>query len=335
MLSEPGEARRAAAAAWYQRGLQHLTGGATAEAGRAFVGAGRAEPGMVAAVHAALACAQRLAARGEPPLPTPAASPKRRPRLSVVICSIDAGKLASVRAHLERQLAGAPWELIHVADARALTEGYRRGIERSRGELLVLCHDDIELLCTDPYPRLVAHLERFDLIGAAGTRALSGAAWVWGGLPANDGWVAHPRPDGAWLACVYGPNGPPVPGAQALDGAFLAARRSLFERVRFDETTFDGFHFYDLDLSYRAHRAGLDVGIAQDLWLVHHSSGRFGADYARYARRFLDKFPDLPLGPRFPDPAYASAVLADRAALARAFGWLQSWHRNHEAGVAP
>jgi hypothetical protein len=245
----------------------------------------------------------------------------------VIACSIHPGKLAALRSHLEQQLAGAPWELVHIGDARSLAEGYRRGIARSRGEMLVLCHDDIELLCNGLHARLAIHLERFDLVGAAGTHALSGAAWIWGGLPVNDGWVAHPTPRGTWLACLYGPNPAPVGGAQALDGAFLAARRSLFERVTFDEATFDGFHFYDLDLSYRAHRAGCAVGIAHDLQLAHHSSGQFGADYARYARRFLDKFPDLPLGPRSPDPAYASAELPDRAALQRAYAWLDAWHR--------
>ena len=43
---------------------------------------------------------------------------------------------------------------------------------------------------------------------------------------------------------------PLVRNVQALDGLFMAARRSVIERVSFDPVTFDGFHGYDLDFSY-------------------------------------------------------------------------------------
>jgi GT2 family glycosyltransferase len=170
------------------------------------------------------------------------------------------------------------------------------------------------------------HLERFALVGVVGTRVLSSAAWVWGGPAVNEGWLVHPGGNGGMAACVYGAHGSPVAGAQALDGVFMAGRRDALVSLGFDATTFDGFHFYDLDLSYRAHRAGLPVGICGDILLLHSSSGRFGQEYARYARRFLDKYPDLPLGPRHPDPNYVIHEVPDRLAVKALFGWLGHWH---------
>lgn len=190
----------------------------------------------------------------------------------------------------------------------------------------MLCHDDIELLAADPYARLVDALTRFDLAGCAGTRRLSSYTWVWGGLADNDGRVAHPADDGGYELCVYGPGGPRVAGAQALDGALLALRRDVLARVDFDSDTYDGFHLYDIDFSSRAARAGCAVGIAADLGLLHHSSGRFDAEYKRYARRFLAQHPALPLGPPAQAPAYARARLPDRTATARAQDWLDHWH---------
>jgi hypothetical protein len=64
-------------------------------------------------------------------------------------------------------------------------------------------------------------------------------------------------------------------------------------RVGFDESTFDGFHFYDLDFSYRAARAGLRLAVTTNIVAVHESVGRFDADFEKYGARFRGKFPEL------------------------------------------
>jgi len=78
-----------------------------------------------------------------------------------------------------------------------------------------------------------------------------------------------------------------------------------------DEATFDGFHFYDLDFSYRAHRAGLRLAVSTDILLLHASEGRFEEEWKRYAQRFMDKFPEL-RAPRG-EPHWYAARLADHA----------------------
>ena len=52
---------------------------------------------------------------------------------------------------------------------------------------------------------------------------------------------------------IYGVDGAVSPGLQALDGMFFAARRDVLARCAFDEATFDGFHGYDIDFSFRAY----------------------------------------------------------------------------------
>ena len=104
------------------------------------------------------------------------------------------------------------------------------------------------------------------------------------------------------------------------------SRRAAVERIGFDEQTFDGFHLYDLDFSYRAHRAGLSVAIALDLLLIHDSSGGFSDDYKRYAARFAAKFPELAMPPAPPpQPVFHSASF-DRVEHVRAFyRFIESW----------
>jgi len=56
------------------------------------------------------------------------------PRISVLICSIDADKYARVTANYQRLLSGHPHEIIGIHDARSLAEGYNRAVQKSRGE---------------------------------------------------------------------------------------------------------------------------------------------------------------------------------------------------------
>jgi GT2 family glycosyltransferase len=80
---------------------------------------------------------------------------------------------------------------------------------------------------------------------------------------------------------------------QALDGFFFAARRDAALAVGFDEEAFDGFHFYDLDFTYRAHAAGLKLAVTTEVCALHRSLGNFGEEWRRYSQRFAQKFPGL------------------------------------------
>ena len=92
--------------------------------------------------------------------------------ISIIICSITAHKLALVTANFKAVLGAAPYEIIDIHDARSLSEGYNRGIARSRGDIVIFCHDDIEILTPAFYQLLCNHLETYDVVGCAGTNCL-------------------------------------------------------------------------------------------------------------------------------------------------------------------
>lgn len=84
----------------------------------------------------------------------------------------------------------------------------------------------------------------------------------------------------------------------ALDGVLIAARRQALAAIPLDAQTFDGFHLYDLDWSYRAARQGLQLGVVGNLLLVHASRGQYGDAWSRYAERFSAKHRMAPGAPR-------------------------------------
>src|SRR5208283_2174656 len=74
--------------------------------------------------------------------------------ISVIVCSIDQAKSEAIAAHYRSLMGDEPFEWLLIRDARSLAEGYNRAIAQSRGELLVLSHDDIEILTPAFVPRL-------------------------------------------------------------------------------------------------------------------------------------------------------------------------------------
>jgi len=205
---------------------------------------------------------------------------------SVIICSIDAAHFSAAEAMYGKIFHGIEWELIHIDDARSLAEGFWRGISRSRGELIILSHDDITIFSPDMPRRLQAHLSICDLVGVAGTTRLIHPAWVFAGPPFVFGQIVHPAGKG-WMGIdIYGAPFPLVRNIQALDGMFIAGRREVFERIGFDLQTFDGFHLYDIDFSYRAFLAGMRLGVANDICIFHASIGKFDEAWLKYANRF-------------------------------------------------
>ncbi len=122
---------------------------------------------------------------------------------------------------------------------------------------------------------------------------------------------------------------------------FLAARRDAAERIGFDAATFDGRHGYDADFTFRAHLAGLRLGVALDLSIVHRSVGRDDGARQRYLGRFFRKHAPALTPGRGPwvDVCIPIAVPGgiaaafDRANLDRLHEWTREEDRRRRASA--
>jgi GT2 family glycosyltransferase len=209
---------------------------------------------------------------------------------SFIICSINQPRFQAICANITSIMAQTPFEIVRIADAGSLAEGYNRGFAASRGEFLVFCHDDIEILAMDFPIRLAKHFEKFDVVGVAGTSRLICGAWISAGPPFIFGQVAHVnRQNNCYDISIYGVTGRAKGNIQAVDGLFIAAKREVLQKVFFDAATFDHFHLYDLDFSFSAHLAGYKVAVANDLLIVHASGGSYDQRWQTYKQRFETK----------------------------------------------
>lgn len=215
--------------------------------------------------------------------------------ISIIICSINPDKFTAVSENYASLLGAAPFEIIGIHDARSLCEGYNRGIAQSRGDILIFCHDDIEIITPDFHARLCQHLKQHDVIGCAGTTRVVNGFWGYAGDPFIHGIVAEPLA-GAWpgnhfdLHAWGGVSVVVVDQIQALDGFFIAMNRRVIEAMRFDEKTFDGFHVYDADFTFSAYLSGFSLAVCKDILIAHQSNGNFDDAYQIHNARFLKKY---------------------------------------------
>ena len=222
--------------------------------------------------------------------------------ISLIMCSRDDARFAAVSATYAPALAGVEHEVIRIPDARSMSEGYNRALVQSKGDLLLLSHDDIELLTPKEFvPRLLGHMQRFDVLGVAGTTRLMGPAWFNAGPPFLYGQVVHPDPEpGHYRVSLFNAPARAMGHMQAVDGVLMCVRRQVFERIRFDER-YTSFHLYDIDFSFSAHRAGFSIGVACDLDLHHKSAGSFrDPEWEKAGHQFIAKYEKQLVPPDFP-----------------------------------
>jgi len=208
--------------------------------------------------------------------------------ISIVICSIDADKFAAVRGTYARHMGHTPYEIVGIHDARSLCEAYNRGLRQAKGEHVVFSHDDIELLSDELGATLERHLAAWDVIGVAGTTRMHAMGWADSGIRYARGVVTQKAADGYEVKFLGAPelvNG----GIQGMDGVFFAVRREVAETIGFDDVTFDGWHGYDTDFTFRCHLAGYRLAVCLDIRLIHFSEGRVDDAWLRYAERFRQK----------------------------------------------
>ena len=215
----------------------------------------------------------------------------RRP-ISIVTCSDDDAQFAAMAASYDRALAGWPHEFMRIGDATSLAEGYTRGAAAATGEILIFCHDDVELLAADFGARLARRLAECDVLGVAGATRATGPAWPFAGWPFLHGCVIYPEGAG-YRVTVYSRNAPLARAIRVMDGVFLAMRREVALRIGWDAETCDGFHGYDVDFTLRAAQAGFQLAVATDLGVVHRSYGSFDERWETTARKLVARHPEL------------------------------------------
>jgi GT2 family glycosyltransferase len=195
-----------------------------------------------------------------------------------------------------RKTATGPIEYIRMDNRErryGLCAAYNLGVQKARGDILVFVHEDAFFMESGWDAVLAKKFTdtTLGLVGIAGTQFLfpDPPGWVVAGRPFIRGKVVHETHGGdRFHLTVFSWDESDVE-VVAVDGLFFAIRRRLFDDIRFDEATFDGFHFYDLDICMQVRRTHRCI-VTSEILITHRSGGAFDETWRKYAQRFTTKY---------------------------------------------
>jgi len=191
--------------------------------------------------------------------------------ISIIICSRTVSISDELTQNID-QTIGIPYELVIIDNSEnlySIFSAYNEGVKRSKYEVLCFMHDDIIFKTNDWGISVMNRFNASNLgaIGVAGSPyyAILPGAW-WSG-----GYICQ---------SIYGEQELAYQSKQdnalpvvVLDGLWFCVRKSLFNTIRFDDTIFSGFHYYDMDISLQIQQKGYELLSVYDI-SIQHSSGK-------------------------------------------------------------
>jgi|GEM_PF-3178643 len=181
-----------------------------------------------------------------------------------------------------------------IEGAESIFAAYNKGIELSSGSRYVcFAHEDIDVISlnVEAMETMLDNPET-GFVGAAGARRLPENACWWdhGNAPAElllSGVAGHQKREQRGIARwrnIYGPFGP----VEVLDGVILFCRRSLLDELRWDESSFGGWDFYDISITWEASRRGFINRTFDGIEFYHWGLGELRSGWEENRRRFLE-----------------------------------------------
>jgi glycosyltransferase involved in cell wall biosynthesis len=198
--------------------------------------------------------------------------------ISCIICSVNKGLFRQLSINIAETI-GTPFEIIEIDNSDGkfgICEAYNKGAESAKYDMLCFIHEDILFETNNWGTVLAGHfasLANAGIIGIAGStyKSLTASGW-WA---SEDKYLCyHYKQSYKYISnesVLRSLNGNSVKKVICLDGVFLAVKKVVYEKFRFDDSL-RYFHGYDLDLSLAVSREFQNYFIP-DIMIHHLSEG--------------------------------------------------------------
>lgn len=221
--------------------------------------------------------------------------------ISCIICSANKELLDNICENIEHSI-GLPFEIIGIENSNgkfSICEAYNEGAAKARFDILCFLHEDVLFETQNWGPVLLDHflrLENAGVIGIAGStyKSLAPSGW-WA---PSDGYLCYnyiqSYKNSNRKTILRAVNNDAIKRVICLDGVFLAVKKEVFEKYRFD-ASLPLFHGYDLDFSL-AVSTEFQNYFVPDILLRHLSEGKIDATWMENMFLLFEKWNEsLPL----------------------------------------
>lgn len=201
-----------------------------------------------------------------------------------------------------RETIGVEYEIIAIQNPgiMGLCEAYNKGISIAKYPYICFSHDDIKIKTLNWGEIIINRFEQNKETGIIGVAGEGYKPWV------PTGWffsfLSNSRrinitqiTPGESNKVYYNPHNKIFDNVIVVDGCWFCTTSEIAGQFRFDDNTFKGYHYYDIDFSLRVSRK-YQVLISYNIDIEHHSYGNYSRDWIIETFRFNNKWKkELPL----------------------------------------
>jgi GT2 family glycosyltransferase len=243
--------------------------------------------------------------------------------ISIIVCSKNKDISEQLKSNIASTI-GVRYETIVIDNSKqdySIFSAYNEGVRRASCDYLCFMHEDIWYHSKDWGTKVLMQLDKpgTGLIGLSGSFYLPAVPATW--------FKAKPYVKNQ-IQSYPDKKKPPRHYTIAedkevicIDGFWFCSRKNIFQKVRFDEEAFAGFHFYDLDLSMQIYEKGYLLRVISDITVEHYSGGSLNSQWIDSAYIFYNKwekqlpvsiFPSLKKKPFINTKAYRDLLYLHR-----------------------
>jgi hypothetical protein len=176
----------------------------------------------------------------------------------------------------------------------SLPEAYNMILEQATNDIVVLCHDDIYFDSKNWGSKILKHFKRspeYGILGLAGSTQLPESAKWWEDFSKMKGIVNHEHEGKKWESKYSASLGNQIEDVVLVDGLFIVLNKKNIKQTFNEEIK--GFHFYDVDFSFRNFIEDVKIGVIYDVRVTHKSIGQTNEQWEQNRIKFAEKHKDL------------------------------------------
>lgn len=193
--------------------------------------------------------------------------------------------------HIKKSIGVKEYEIYEIVNngTKSLTECYNEGLDKTKNNIVVFCHDDI-ILKEGWGKKILKHFNNtnYGILGMAGTTDMPEIGRWWQDTTKMVGIVSHSSEGKTWENRYSANFEDEIVETIMLDGLFFVTHKERIKE-RFDED-FKGFHFYDVDFTFNNHLNGVKVGVMFDFKITHKSVGMTNDEWEKNRVQFVEKY---------------------------------------------
>ncbi|HET9570435.1 MAG TPA: glycosyltransferase [Bacteroidales bacterium] len=215
--------------------------------------------------------------------------------ISIVICSTSTQIAAALQKNIEEKI-GVPYEIIGMDNSEnkySIFSAYNEGVAKSKYDIICFIHEDVFFHTTNWGLKVLDYLSDSStgIIGICGCATLSKIPSPWS-LYEPYKYIIQSTPSGRKQELQQSgfDNSIEKKEVIAVDGVFMCARKDLFQKIRFDEEAFNGYHSYDIDICLQARMAGYKNYFVNDILIEHFSKGYHSKGWIINSMTLTDKW---------------------------------------------